>query len=53
MFESSDGNIWKLRLQPGEYSISGDRPSQSNLCLAAFPNHDEILSGKYNREIEI
>ena len=42
MFESNDGMLWKLRLQPGDINNSHtERPSQSIICLAAFPNHLE------------
>ena len=56
IFETSEGHFWKLRLQPGEILnpwTTADRPSQSTLCLAAFPNHAEKQTGKYNREIDV
>ena len=56
MFETSEGNIWKLRLQPGDILNSWnttERPTQSNICLAAFPNHEENQNGNYNREIDV
>ena len=57
VFETMDGMMWQLRLQPGtwpNYNQHGQemqRPSYSQLCLFAIPNPLEKKNMRINRKV--